>query len=1170
MNNNIIRQPNNNAWVSTSTGVNMSKRNKAADYVGYRNAMLCKLLWLILLCLFAGPIWAGDNYTPNPTPDGPPPPPPDDCDDKSSQPISYYTGAERPNYTDMVVKGVFSIQFRRRYDSQATYDSPLGYGWAHNHDRRLYEYPDNTVVIRHNCGIRTKMVHSGGAYITNPGGLRGTLEEQGDGSYIFTYRTGKKDYFDIQGRLVAIEDKLGNRLEYTYNAARTPLVGTSPHGVDPSQPMTVAMNWQLQIIKERLADGTLSGNQITLNYSSVTGRLQSIGDQSGRTVDYTHDQLDDSSGNTLTAGNLIQVDGLEGVVSSYKYEDGNDKHNLTGIKKDAAAEWVVNHYNADDRVYLQTYGTHTTAFDYVAPHIETKATETVVDADGLNPVEVVTRYCFDDLGYTAERQDAEGYLTIYTRNSDYRVVRKERWSRASDSSDIVCETTADTSKRTLVHAVDKTYDTEGHILTRTEDRGDGRTITTTNTYDGSWVASKEKVSSDEPTKAFRTDYTFYYDGGGNPTNIKDVIRKRSAADGGDQTTTYTYNSREQVTNITYHDGTSLNLEYDSGSLRPTRRYWKDSSGVTQTDLAEVYTYDNRGNQETMTDAAGKVTLYEYDDRNRPVKVTNPLDEQTVYTYNGNNLEQLEVGRKDDPQSGVVPGEIKKILYDSKSRISQTQILQEDASWRTMSAYTYDSRGKRLSVTDANSNATSFGYDKLGRMTSMTDAELHETLFEYNALGQRTRSTQTATTPSTITNYSYDKQGNLLSVTDPNSHVTSYSYDAVGNRLSQLSPDTGTTTYVYDALSNLKSKTNSNSDTTSHSYDAHNRIKNVTYSDTALNVQYDYNDLGQLTSITDAAGTTTYGYDNLGNLGSVEKAFGPVTLNTAYGYDDTGRMTSITYHSGKRIDYTLDTLGRVTGATQTNGSTVTQLAGNIAYQPLGPRTQMNLGDSFQKNMQYDLAQRLESLTMPVGFSPTVNITSPTDGSQFTDADSITFTGTATDQEDGDLSPNIEWRSNVDNLLGTGASVVKTLTQGAHVITATVTDSSGLEGSVVINLMVNQGASDADGDGIADSSDNCQFTSNPTQQDSGGLNTTTPDGIGDACQCGDVNYNGIVDNTDAVLIKRYVLSLPPGVDLNKCNINAGNNCDNTDAVLIQRAILGLPPGLTQSCPAAISSQ
>ncbi|MDB4806678.1 thrombospondin type 3 repeat-containing protein [Pseudomonadales bacterium] len=110
-------------------------------------------------------------------------------------------------------------------------------------------------------------------------------------------------------------------------------------------------------------------------------------------------------------------------------------------------------------------------------------------------------------------------------------------------------------------------------------------------------------------------------------------------------------------------------------------------------------------------------------------------------------------------------------------------------------------------------------------------------------------------------------------------------------------------------------------------------------------------------------------------------------------------------------------------------------------------------------------------------------------------------------------------------------------------------------------------DFDLDGIADASDNCRNVPNADQADSGGVNTDIPDGIGDACQCGDVNNSGKVDNTDAILIKRYILNLPPGVDDQKCNVSVSAECSNTDAILIQRAILGLPPGIAQTCMAAL---
>ena len=56
-------------------------------------------------------------------------------------------------------------------------------------------------------------------------------------------------------------------------------------------------------------------------------------------------------------------------------------------------------------------------------------------------------------------------------------------------------------------------------------------------------------------------------------------------------------------------------------------------------------------------------------------------------------------------------------------------------------------------------------------------------------------------------------------------------------------------------------------------------------------------------------------------------------------------------------------------------------------------------------------------------------------------------------------------------------------------------------------------DTDGDLVADSLDNCKYEPNPTQSDVGGLGAAAPDGIGDACQCGDVNNDGIVTSSDA---------------------------------------------------------
>ena len=110
-------------------------------------------------------------------------------------------------------------------------------------------------------------------------------------------------------------------------------------------------------------------------------------------------------------------------------------------------------------------------------------------------------------------------------------------------------------------------------------------------------------------------------------------------------------------------------------------------------------------------------------------------------------------------------------------------------------------------------------------------------------------------------------------------------------------------------------------------------------------------------------------------------------------------------------------------------------------------------------------------------------------------------------------------------------------------------------------------DSDNDGVYDAVDNCPVTPNADQSDTGGIDTTVADGIGDACQCGDVNGDGTVTNTDANLIRlsQFGWTLP-AYDSSFCDVNGDGNCTNTDAVVIQRTLLDLPPGITQACPAA----
>jgi hypothetical protein len=87
------------------------------------------------------------------------------------------------------------------------------------------------------------------------------------------------------------------------------------------------------------------------------------------------------------------------------------------------------------------------------------------------------------------------------------------------------------------------------------------------------------------------------------------------------------------------------------------------------------------------------------------------------------------------------------------------------------------------------------------------------------------------------------------------------------------------------------------------------------------------------------------------------------------------------------------------------------------------------------------------------APTVTISSPSNGAAVPNLTQVTFQGTASDVEDGDLTASISWSSNYDGGLGTGASVVATLSSDRiHTITASVIDSAQQTTAAVITVAV----------------------------------------------------------------------------------------------------------------------
>ena len=113
-------------------------------------------------------------------------------------------------------------------------------------------------------------------------------------------------------------------------------------------------------------------------------------------------------------------------------------------------------------------------------------------------------------------------------------------------------------------------------------------------------------------------------------------------------------------------------------------------------------------------------------------------------------------------------------------------------------------------------------------------------------------------------------------------------------------------------------------------------------------------------------------------------------------------------------------------------------------------------------------------------------------------------------------------------------------------------------------------DTDGDGWCDDEDNCTFVQNAGQEDCctpGSSSTSNPDGIGNACQCGDVTGDGAANSFDATMIKRQALGLsaPLFNAPDNCDVTGDGNCNSFDATMVTRKALGLSaPLFGNNCP------
>ena len=87
------------------------------------------------------------------------------------------------------------------------------------------------------------------------------------------------------------------------------------------------------------------------------------------------------------------------------------------------------------------------------------------------------------------------------------------------------------------------------------------------------------------------------------------------------------------------------------------------------------------------------------------------------------------------------------------------------------------------------------------------------------------------------------------------------------------------------------------------------------------------------------------------------------------------------------------------------------------------------------------------------APSVTISSPASGTSYASGTAVSFSGSASDTQDGSITAKLAWTSSIDGAIGTGGAFTKVLTAGSHTIKATVTDTGGLTTVKQVTVTIN---------------------------------------------------------------------------------------------------------------------
>jgi RHS repeat-associated protein len=613
---------------------------------------------------------------------------------------------------------------------------------------------------------------------------------------------------------------------------------------------------------------------------------------------------------------------------------------------------------------------------------------------------------------------ADGTITNLTRTI-YDGTNTNVWqfSRAASGSNWVTTVTApqmpyDTAANQSVYTFNSLgQETQEQLYQGSTSGTLLRTINTSWASNGS-PATKITILEDNSTQS---EIETTYDSFGNLDVSKEHDYGTGAPGAVLRTTNYTYLSTSAYTNLNIMN-------------RVTEKTIADSTGTVQ--YREDTAYDG------TTISPCPTGIVQHNDTNYPC----------TFTTRGNPTAAITYTNAAAPSGGVT----KNSYYDVfGNRVLAAADCCETISWNfsatteysspdsvlkgassgthTTTNYTYNSyTGQLASITDPNSQTTSFAYDLMRRPTTTTRPDSAQIVTAYNDTLHTTSTTNPVQGTSEMTQTSYldglgrttkvsvtDASGTLYStvqteydgldqpynVSNPYTSSAQYwtetTFDALGRKAKVILPDGEQAAYSYSVASTTVTDPVGNQ--RKYQSDGLGRLATTYEPDPTngnsltLQTSYSYTVLGQLATSTQGSQTRVFSFDGMGRLTSQSlpesgtTSFQYNTYNqisqrtdargviTTYSYDTMNRPYQISYNVGTSGVSATPTVTYAYGTTASqlnNGRILTLTDGlgttTYGYDNLGRATQSQYvinGSTYTIGYQYNLAGAVTSLTYP---------------------------------------------------------------------------------------------------------------------------------------------------------------------------------------------------------------